>query len=77
MAVAAATLVQERIAGVLRRLLRKKDVLPSTALIIPWRPFYDLLSSLYFGKLRSSIEIHKQYVGSAHCCHPRHTCTPP
>ena len=43
-------------------LCRKKDVLPSSALTIPWRPFYDLLSTLYFGKLRSSIEIHKQCV---------------
>eukprot|EP00039_Didymoeca_costata_P033291 m.41688 g.41688 ORF g.41688 m.41688 type:complete len:1837 (-) comp9800_c0_seq1:208-5718(-) len=52
---------QERIAVVLRRLLRKSDVLPSDALVVPWRPFYDLLSKLYFGKLRSTLDIHRQH----------------
>ena len=57
---------QERIAGVLRKLIRKPEVLPSTALVIPWRPLYDLLSKLYFGKLRGTTEIHKQH-GQAIC----------
>jgi proteasome activator subunit 4 len=57
---------QERLAGVLRKLIHKSDVLPSSAMVIPWRPFYDLLSKLYFGKLRGTTEIHKQH-GTAIC----------
>jgi hypothetical protein len=49
-----------------RRLIRKKDVLPPDALEIPWRPFYNLLDKLYFGKLRGSLEIHRQH-GTAVC----------
>eukprot|EP00038_Savillea_parva_P004886 m.144688 g.144688 ORF g.144688 m.144688 type:complete len:1888 (+) comp11603_c0_seq2:145-5808(+) len=51
--------LQERTAAILRRLLRKQDLLPSTALIIEWRPLYDLITKHFFCKLRRTSEVHR------------------
>eukprot|EP00040_Diaphanoeca_grandis_P028219 m.163095 g.163095 ORF g.163095 m.163095 type:complete len:1879 (-) comp31279_c0_seq2:255-5891(-) len=56
--------LQERISNVLRRLIKKQDILPSDSLEIAWRPFYNLLTKYYFGKLRRSVAIHKQLCDS-------------
>ena len=52
--------LQERVANVLRRLLKKRDILPSNAVEIQWRPFFELLNKYYFGKLRRTTVVHRQ-----------------
>eukprot|EP00912_Choanoflagellata_sp_UC4_P002216 UC4_evm1s1403 len=44
--------VQEFVSLSLRKLLKKKPILPNSSLVLPWRPFYDLISKFYFGKIR-------------------------
>ena len=51
--------LQERTATALRRLLKKRDLLPSTAVVVAWRPLYDLLVKHFFGKLRRTSEVHR------------------
>jgi hypothetical protein len=66
--------LQERVANILRRLIKKRDILPSDSIEIEWRPFYDLLNTYYFGKLRRTSMVHKQRVlCRAHHIAPHYT----
>jgi proteasome activator subunit 4 len=51
--------LQERTAAILRRLLKKKDLMASTAIIVQWRPLYDLMTKYFFCKLRRTSEVHR------------------
>lgn len=51
--------LQERTATALRRLLKKRDLLPSTSVVVAWRPLYDVLVKHFFGKLRRTSEVHR------------------
>lgn len=51
--------LQERTAAILRRLLKKRDLLAPTAIVVAWRPLYALMVKYFFCKLRRTSEVHR------------------
>mmetsp|Transcript_5329 Transcript_5329/g.16136 ORF Transcript_5329/g.16136 Transcript_5329/m.16136 type:complete len:1865 (+) Transcript_5329:117-5711(+) len=51
--------LQERTATILRRLLKKRDLMPSTAVVVDWRALHRLLTKYFFCKLRRTSEVHR------------------